>query len=67
MDNLDAAIMANHYSGSVFDDPDLVLFDSREIIDELRQKHPRAKCIRFDLGLKDSELACLLYCHGITG
>jgi DNA-binding NarL/FixJ family response regulator len=66
-DNLDGAIMADYYSDSAIDDPDLVLFDSREIIDELMQKHPRAKCICFDLGLKDSELACLLYCHGISG
>jgi DNA-binding NarL/FixJ family response regulator len=65
--NLDGATLADYYSGSAFDDPDLVLFDSREAIDELMQGYPGARFICFDLGLKNSELACLLYCHGISG
>lgn len=47
--------------------PDLVLFDSRENIDHLKQQFSGAHFICIDLGLKDAELACLLFCHGVHG
>ena len=65
--NLDGALLSDYYSGSVIDDPALVLFDSRDVIDELMQKYPEARFVCFDLGLKSNDLACLLYCHGISG
>jgi len=66
-ENIEGATLADYYTGSALVDPDLVLFDSREIIDELIHRFTGARFICFDLGLKSNELACLLYCHGISG
>lgn len=47
--------------------PDIVLFDSRERIDLLKQRYARARFLCIDVGLKDTDLAWLLYCQGIHG
>lgn len=49
------------------DTPDLVLFETHESINPLKQKYPSAKYIFIDLGAKETELACLLFCHNISG
>jgi DNA-binding NarL/FixJ family response regulator len=66
-DNLADATMADYCTNPSMDNPDLVLFDSNDFISDLMQKYAQAKFIYFDLGVKSSELACLLYCHGING
>ena len=59
--------MAEYCTDPSMDNPELILFDSRDVISDLMQKYAEAKFIYFDLGVKCSELACLLYCHGING
>lgn len=66
-ENFADATMADYCTNPPMDNPDLVLFDSRDFISDLMQKYAQAKFIYFDLGVKPSELACLLYCHGING
>ncbi len=66
-EHLDGALLADFHSGSSFADPDLVLFDARDVVDDLKQRYPEAKFICFDLGLRPADLACLLYCHGVCG
>jgi len=66
-DNLEGVIIGQSLSGPSVTEPDIVLFDSRERIDQLKQDNPGAKFICFDLGMKEAEMACLLFCHGING
>lgn len=49
------------------DEPDIILFDSRQDIDQLKGIYLHSKFICIDLGLKDAELACLMLCHEIDG
>ena len=69
-------IITEHLSGVVVNlyfcerdpfPPDIVLFDSRDKLDSLKKEFGDCRFICIDLGLKDSELACLLFCHGIHG
>ncbi|PLX89481.1 MAG: hypothetical protein C0618_01110 [Desulfuromonas sp.] len=61
------AILGEHCFESPVHEPDLVLFISRDDIIDLKRIYAKAKFIYFDQGLSDSELACLLYCHGVCG
>lgn len=54
-------------SGRQSDEPDIILFDSRQDIDQLKDMYLHSKYICIDLGLKDAELACLILCHDING
>ena len=54
-------------SGWQSDEPDIILFDSRQDIDQLKGIYLHSKFICIDLGLKDAELACLFLCHEING
>jgi len=64
---LEGVIIGESISGPRLEEPDIVLFDSREKIDQLKLDNPGAKFICIDLGMKDAEVACLLCCHGIDG
>ena len=66
-ENLVGATLADYHSTSALSDPELVIFDSQEVIEELKQNYARAKFICIDMGMKSSELAGLLYYHGING
>lgn len=66
-ENLPDAQLGDYFCGPSLSDPDLVLFDSREKIDELNGTYPDARFICIDLGLKDCELTCLLLCHNVSG
>jgi len=59
--------LGDHYFGPPLDDPDVVLFVSRDDILELKQNYLKARFIYFDQGTSDAELACLLFCHGVRG
>lgn len=66
-ENVPETLLGDHFFGPVVEDPDIVLFASRDDILELKQSYPEARFIYFDQGTCDSELACLLYCHGVLG
>ena len=66
-ENVPETLLGDHFFGPVVGDPDIVLFASRDDILELKQNYPEARFIYFDQGTCDSELACLLYCHGVLG
>lgn len=66
-ENVPETLLGDHFFGPVVEDPDIVLFVSRDDILELKQSYPEARFIYFDQGTCDSELACLLYCHGVLG
>lgn len=57
----------DHCFGPIVENPDLVLFASRADMVALRGCYPEARFIYFDLGVAESEIACLLYCHGVRG
>jgi len=61
------ARLGDHCFGPLVDDPDLVLFTSRDDILALKTSYVNAKFIYFDQGTSESELACLLFCHGVLG
>ena len=61
------SLLGDHFFGPTVDDPDIVLFVSRDDILEVRQSYENAKLIYFDQGTCDSELAYMLYCHGVLG
>lgn len=46
---------------------DIVLFDAKRDISDLINTHPEAKFVLVDTGLKETDLACLLLCHHISG
>ena len=46
---------------------DIVLFDAKRDIGDLIHTHPEAKFVLVDTGLKETDLACLLLCHRISG
>lgn len=60
-------LLGDHFFGPPMDAPDVILFISRDDIIKLKQNYTEAKFIYFDQGTWDSELSCLLYCHGIHG
>ena len=66
-ENVPETLLGDHFFGPPVEDPDIVLFVSRDDILELKQSYPEARFIYFDQGTCDSELACLLYCHGVLG
>ncbi len=61
------AIVSADSCGTIPDKPDIVLFESRLKARELRNSFPHSRFICLDLGMKDSELACMFYCHGVHG
>ena len=66
-DHFDEAIVRNHYLDPKIEDPDIVLFNSRDQIEFLKEEYQQARFVCLDLGLPKSELACLLFCHNIQG
>jgi hypothetical protein len=66
-ENVPETPLGDHFFGPVVEDPDIVLFASRDDILELKQSYLEARFIYLDQGSCDSELACLLYCHGVRG
>jgi DNA-binding NarL/FixJ family response regulator len=55
-----------------FDDPgtsppDIIVFDSYKLADEITKNYHEAKFLFIDSGLSDTDLACLLICHGVHG
>ena len=60
-------LLGDHFFGPTMEDPDIVLFVSRDDIIELKENYVGARFIYFDQGTPDSELSCLLYCHGVLG
>jgi len=67
VENLPDAVVSDAFRDAEMTEPDLVLFDSREAIDDLAHRYPTARLICLDLGLKEPELACLLLCHHVNG
>ena len=67
VDNVPEALLGDHFFGPTVVDPDIVLFVSRDNILEVRQSYENAKLIYFDQGTCNSELAYMLYCHGVLG
>ena len=61
------ALLGDHCFGPSVDDPDIVLFTSRDDILNLKRSYVNAKFIYLDQGTSESELACLLFCHGVLG
>ncbi len=59
--------VGDHYFGDPVPEPDIALIASRDKILEIKERYPKSKFICFDLGMPDSELACLICCHGIQG
>ena len=59
-ENVPETLMGDHFFGPAVEDPDIVLFVSRDDILELKQNYIEAKFIYFDQGTCDSELSCLL-------
>ena len=66
-ENVPEALIGDHFFEATVEDPDIVLFFSRDDIIELKENYVGARFIYFDQGTPDSELSCLLYCHGVTG
>lgn len=66
-ERLPEVVVEDCFSGQGAFIPDIVLFDSREDIDRLKKQFGSARFICLDLGLKDADLACLLFCHGVHG
>lgn len=66
-ENVPETLMGDHFFGPGMHDPDIVLFVSRDDILELKETYVGARFIYFDQGTSDSELSCLLYCHGVLG
>lgn len=66
-DNFSDAIVADLCSEAHMVDPDLVLFESNRDLTGLIQTYQQAKFVCLDLGMKEAELARLLYFHGISG
>ena len=67
VENVPETLMGDHFFGPTVEDPDIVLFVSRDDILELKKNYIEAKFIYFDQGTCESELSCLLYCHGVLG
>jgi LuxR family transcriptional regulator, positive regulator of biofilm formation len=61
------AIFADQFSASEGFAPELVVFDSQENVVELRKLYSQARFVCLDMGLKDAEIACLVFCHGVNG
>lgn len=66
-ENVPETFLGDHFYGPSLHDPDIVLFVSRDDIIELKENYVDARFIYFDQGTSDSELSCLLYCHGVLG
>jgi len=66
-EKLPETLLGDHFFGPTMEDPDIVLFFSRDDIIELKENYVGARFIYFDRGTPDSELSCLLYCHGVLG
>ena len=66
-DHVAGAAVDKCFSGRDDTWPDIVLFDSRERIDLLKKQYTTARFLCIDVGLKDTDLAWLLYCQGIHG
>jgi DNA-binding NarL/FixJ family response regulator len=66
-ENVPETLLGDHFFGPPVEGPDIVLFVTRDDILELKQNYSKARFIYFDQGTCDSELACLLYCHGVLG
>lgn len=66
-EKLPESIVGDHYFGSALIDPDIVIFSFREQMPSLKELYPCSRFICCDLGLTDSDIACLLYCHGVLG
>lgn len=64
--DVNATINEVHPSTSDFD-ADIVLFDTKKHVRALIEAHPKARLVLIDTGLKDTDLACLLLCHQISG
>ena len=65
-ENLPNAFIDEYYNNPQ-KNPDIVIFDTRDKIDFLKNQFEHSKYICLDLGLKESDVACLLYCHCIHG
>jgi len=61
------AILSDQFDASKEFAPELIVFDSHENIGELRKVYSQAKFVCLDMGLKDAEIACLIFCHGVNG
>lgn len=61
------AIFVDQFSSSERFAPELVVFDSQENVFELKKLYPQARFVCLDMGLKDAEIACLVFFHGING
>jgi DNA-binding NarL/FixJ family response regulator len=66
-EKLSNGFIEEYYFTNPQTDHDIVIFDTRDKIDFLKNEFGQSKYICLDLGLKESDLACLLYCHGIHG
>ncbi|PLX73740.1 MAG: hypothetical protein C0614_12650 [Desulfuromonas sp.] len=66
-ESLRDAIAGHRFYGPNLQDPDIVLFDSQQKIDDLKKAYPQSRFICLDLGLKEAEIACLLSLHGVQG
>lgn len=66
-DKFPEALLGDHCFGPSVDDPDIVLFTSRDDILALKKSYVNAKFIYLDQGTSESELAYLLFCHGVLG
>lgn len=66
-EKLPESLLGDHCFGPSVDAPDIVLFTSRDDILALKTSYVNAKFIYFDQGTNESELACLLFCHGVLG
>lgn len=64
---LPEAVVGDFHFGPPLDEPELILFASRDDLDELKRTYASAKYVAFDQGMADTEIACLLYYHGVLG
>ena len=67
VENYVESIVENYYLTKKAFSPDIVLFDARDMADSLKKKFSSARFICIDHGLSESDLTCLLFCHGVHG
>ena len=65
--NIPQSFVSHQFYESTSVNPDIVLFDSLRKIEGFKRTYKDVRFVCLDLGLSDSELACLLHCHGIHG
>lgn len=65
--HFNSATVRSHYFDHTVEDPDIILFNTIDQIESLKNVYHQAKFVCLDVGMPNSEIAFLLFYHNIHG